>query len=81
MKLVQGRIEALGKDSRGVLHVHFRRGLRLYELWAVDTIADTIIKYHYEHGPLMEIAAKPIQLRFNDVTDEVIGIVFVDHSI
>lgn len=81
MKLVQGRIEALGRDSRGVLHVHFRKGWHRYELWAVDGLAGIIERYDQQHGALMEIAAKPIIFRFDEITDEIVGITFVDHRV
>lgn len=80
-KLIQGRIIEAERDSQNTLHIHFRKGLHTYRLWAVDNIADVLEKYDNEHGAYYEVAAKPIQLRFSDVTGEINEIIFVDHSV
>lgn len=80
-RLIQGRIIEVARDSQNVLHIHFRKGLYTYALWAIGNIANTLEEYNDKYGAFMEITAKPIQLRFNDVTDEVIGIVFINHSV
>lgn len=78
MQLIKGIIAALSRDSRGVLHIHFHRGWRAYEFWAVDNEAVLLEEHDRLHGAIMDISARPIIIRINEVTDEVLEVIKIE---
>lgn len=78
MQLIKGRITALSRDSRGVLHIHFHRGWRTYQLWAVDNEAALLEEHDRLHGAIMDMLARPIIIRINEITDEVLEVIKIE---
>lgn len=76
MELVKGRIDGLAVDSRGILHIHFRKGFHLYKLWAADhEIIQTLVSYNNDHGAYMDMPARPLYLRFDEISYEITEVI------
>lgn len=80
MKLVQGIITAAEYDSRGVLHICFRRYLNKYELWATGDEAHHLVEHYKDNSGLLieHSSATPTIIRFNEVTHEVLEVIDVE---